>query len=83
MVGHTGPVKRPRALVVRLPDERVRLTRAIGTQLAAQVAVQLTLFEPGRTAALGTGEVHTAVVVDLMVEVLAKTARHAVVTRLR
>lgn len=85
VVGYTGPTKRPRALVVRLPDGRVRLTRAIGPRLAAQVAAQLTLSEPGRTAALGTGEVYTAVVVDLMVEVLAETTRHAVVavTRLR
>ncbi|MFI6464517.1 DNA ligase [Streptomyces sp. NPDC050538] len=83
MVGYTGPTKRPRALVVRLPDGRVRLTRAIGAQLAAQVAALLTLSEPGRTAALGTGEVYTAVVVDLMVEVLAETTRHAVVTATR
>ncbi|MFF3378157.1 DNA ligase [Streptomyces sp. NPDC002680] len=85
VVGYTGPAKRPRSLVVRLPDGRVRLTRAIGTQLAAQVAAQLTLSEPGRTARLRTGEVYTAVVVDLMVEVLADTTRHAVVsvTRLR
>lgn len=53
VVGYTGPAIRPRALVVRLPDGRVRLTRAIGAQLAAQVAAQLTLSEPGRTASLG------------------------------
>ena len=80
MVGYTGPAKRPRVLVVRLPDGRIRLTRAMGARLAAQVAAQLPLSEPGHTAALGTGEVYTAVVVDLMVEVLAETTRHDVVT---
>jgi bifunctional non-homologous end joining protein LigD len=79
VVGYTGPAKRPRALVVRLPDGRVRLTRGIGAQLAARVAALLTISEPGRKAALGTGEVYTAVVVDLTVEVLAETTRHAVV----
>jgi hypothetical protein len=43
-------------------------------------AAQLTVSEPGRTAALGTGELYTAVVVNLMVEVLAETTRNAVVT---
>ena len=80
VVGYTGPAKRPRALVVRLPDGRIRLTRAMGPRLAAQVAAQLPLSEPGQTAALGTGEVYTAVVVDLMVEVVAETTRHDVVT---
>lgn len=55
----------------------------MGARLAAQVAAQLPLSEPGHTAALGTGEVYTAVVVDLMVEVLAETTRHNVVTLTR
>jgi bifunctional non-homologous end joining protein LigD len=85
VVGYTGSAKRPRALVVRLPDGRVRLTRAIGPRLAAQVAAQVALSQPGPTARLGTGELYTAVVIDLIVEVLADTTRHGVVsvTRLR
>jgi hypothetical protein len=85
LVGYAGPAKRPRALVVRLPDGRLRMTRAIGARLASQIGVQLAVSGPGRAARLGTGESYTAVAVDLVVEVLAGTTRHAVVvaTRLR
>ncbi|MFF5307643.1 hypothetical protein ACFY5F_50730 [Streptomyces sp. NPDC013161] len=83
MVGYTGLAKRPKALVVRLPNGGIRLTRAIGARLAAKIAAQVALSEPGRTAHLKTGEEYTAVVVDLMVEVLAETTRHAVVTMTR
>ncbi|WP_210583129.1 hypothetical protein [Streptomyces sp. GESEQ-35] len=49
MTGYTGPAKRPRALVVRLPDGRIRLTRAISARLSAQVATQVAAAA-GRTA---------------------------------
>ncbi|WP_406178081.1 DNA ligase [Streptomyces canus] len=80
LVGYTGPAQRPRALVVRLPDGRLRLTRAIGARLAAQVAAQLAESGSGRATRLGTGETYTAVEVSRLVEVLAGTTRHATVT---
>lgn len=85
LVGYAGPAGRPRALVVRLPDGRLRMTRAISARLASQVGAHLAGSGPGRAARLRTGEAYTAVVVDLVVEVLAGSTRHSVVvaTRLR
>ncbi|MFI9772228.1 DNA ligase [Streptomyces sp. NPDC052415] len=80
VVGYTGPAGRPRHLAVRLPDGRVALSQALKSPLSAQVAPLLEGAGPGRQARTGGGERYRAVDVDVWVEVLAGTTRHAVVT---
>ncbi len=80
VLGYIGPVKRPRALAVRLPDGRAALSQTLAAPLAAQVAAHLAGspgFGCGRTNA---GETYSLMVPGLVVEVLAGTTRHAVVT---
>ncbi|MFD6597673.1 ATP-dependent DNA ligase [Streptomyces coelicoflavus] len=81
VVGFTGAAGRPRALAVRLPDGRVALSQRLGARLAAQVAAALVGVAPAaaRGRAAG-GESFTVAEPGLLVEVLAGTTRHAVVT---
>jgi ATP-dependent DNA ligase len=83
MVGYTGPAARPRALAVRLSDGRVALTQPLKAPLAAQVAVHLAESGPPRNARTHAGEAYTTATPGLVVEVLAGTTRHAVVTATR
>jgi bifunctional non-homologous end joining protein LigD len=85
VVGYTGPASRPRALVVRLPDGRAALTQALTAPLAARVAEHIVVSGASRRARTERGDVYGTVVPGLVVEVLAGTTRHAVVsvTRLR
>ncbi|WP_254650925.1 DNA ligase [Streptomyces sp. GbtcB7] len=84
VVGYTGPKTRPRALAVRLANGRTALTQPLSAPLAAQIAQILIAagrVEQGRT---DTGETYTRIPSGLaVVEVLAGTTRHAVVTPLR
>ncbi|MBK3643041.1 RNA ligase family protein [Streptomyces sp. MBT33] len=80
VVGYTGPAARPRALAVRLPDGRIALTQSLKAPLAAQVAVHCTASGPPRGARTRVGEPYTTTAPGLVVEVLAGTTRHAVVT---
>ncbi|WP_217212919.1 ATP-dependent DNA ligase [Streptomyces sp. AC550_RSS872] len=80
IVGYTGPAARPRALAVRLPDGRVALTQSLKAPLAAQVAVHLAASGPPRSARTRAGEPYTTAAPGPVVEVLAGTSRHAVVT---
>ncbi|WP_053084757.1 hypothetical protein [Streptomyces viridochromogenes] len=80
VVGYTGSAARPRALAVRLPDGRVALTQALEAPLAAQVAVHFAASGPPRGARTRAGEPYTTASPGLVVEVLAGTTRHAVVT---
>ncbi|QOV40210.1 DNA ligase [Streptomyces ferrugineus] len=80
VVGHTGPASRPRALAVRLPDGRIALSQALKAAPSAQMAPFLEGAGPGRQARTGGGDRYRAVDVDAVVEVLAGTTRHAVVT---
>ncbi|GHH29696.1 DNA ligase [Streptomyces lanatus] len=80
IVGYTGSAARPRALAVRLPDGRVALTQSLKAPLAAQVAVHLAASGPQRGTRTRAGEPYTAAAPGLVVEVLAGTTRHAVVT---
>ncbi|MFE2192765.1 ATP-dependent DNA ligase [Streptomyces olivaceus] len=75
VVGFTGVAGRPRALAVRLPDGRIALSQRLGAQLAALVAVA-----PAARGRAAGGESFTAAESGLLVEVLAGTTRHAVVT---
>lgn len=80
VVGFTGVAGRPRALAVRLPDGRVALSQRLGAELAAQVAAALVAVAPAARGRAAGGESFTAVESGLLVEVLAGTTRHAVVT---
>ncbi|WP_329266735.1 ATP-dependent DNA ligase [Streptomyces sp. NBC_01451] len=79
VVGYTGPATRPRSLAVRLPDGRIALTQALKAPLAAQVAARLATSGPVRTKHTG-GETYSVSDPGVVVEVLAGTTRHAVVT---
>ncbi len=80
VVGYTGPAARPRALAVRLPTGRIALTQSLTAPLAAQVAVHLAASGPPRSARTHSGEAYATTASGLVVEVLAGTTRHAVVT---
>ncbi|MFF9607540.1 DNA ligase [Streptomyces sp. NPDC014684] len=80
VVGYTGSAARPRALAVRLPDGRIALTQSLKAPLAAQVAVHFAASGPPRSSRTRAGETYTTTAPGLVVEVLAGTTRHAVVT---
>ncbi|GHD80207.1 DNA ligase [Streptomyces mirabilis] len=84
VIGYTGPKTRLRALAVRLANGRTALTQPLSAPVAAQIAQVLIAagrVEQGRT---DTGETYTRIPSGLaVVEVLAGTTRHAVVTPLR
>lgn len=80
VVGYTGPAARPRALAVRLPDGRIALSQSLEAPLAAQVAVHFAASGPSRTVRTREGDAYAVTAPGLVVEVLAGTTRHAVVT---
>ncbi|MGV9509361.1 ATP-dependent DNA ligase [Streptomyces tendae] len=80
VVGYTGPAARPRHLAVRLPDGRTALSQTLTAPLSAQVAPRLVAAGRVRRARTRAGDAYSAAQVDLVVEVLAGTTRHAVVT---
>ncbi|MGY1583797.1 ATP-dependent DNA ligase [Streptomyces sp. MN13] len=80
VVGYTGPAARPRHLAVRLPDGRTALSQSLKAPLAAEVAQLLVAAPRPRRARTAAGELYSAVDIDTVVEVLAGTTRHAVVT---
>ncbi|MGW4087046.1 ATP-dependent DNA ligase [Streptomyces sp. NPDC004822] len=81
VVGFTGTAARPRHLAVRLPDGRVALSQALTAPLAAHVAELLRGVDVGPRSRTRSGDEYRAVdAQDLVVEVLAGTTRHAVVT---
>ncbi|WP_371642736.1 ATP-dependent DNA ligase [Streptomyces mirabilis] len=81
VVGFTGATRQPRALAVRLPDGRVALSQRLTTVLAASVAPRL-VPQPER-AYTQAGDAYTPVSGEVVVEVMAGTTRHAVVTVVR
>ncbi|UXY25044.1 ATP-dependent DNA ligase (plasmid) [Streptomyces cynarae] len=80
VVGYAGPAARPRALAVRLPAGRIALSQSLKAPLAAQIAVHFAASGPSRTARTRAGEAYAKTAPGLVVEVLAGTTRHAVVT---
>lgn len=79
VVGFTGSAGRPRQLVVRLPGGIVALSQSLKAPLAAQMAQLLAgAGRPGKGRL--HGEPYTVAASDVVVEVLAGTTRHAVVT---
>ncbi|MGW2613143.1 ATP-dependent DNA ligase [Streptomyces mirabilis] len=84
LIGYTGPQTRPRALAVRLPNGRTALTQTLSAPLAAQIAQVLVAAGPAEQGRTDTSETYTRIPSGLaVVEVLAGTTRHAVVTPLR
>lgn len=81
MVGFTGTARHPKALAVRLPDGHVALSQRLTTALASVIAPRL-LPRPGR-AFRKAGDSYTPDGGDIVVEVVAGTTRHAVVTVVR
>ncbi|MFF2937951.1 ATP-dependent DNA ligase [Streptomyces mirabilis] len=81
VAGFTGTARQPRALAVRLPDGRVALSQRLTTVLAATVAPRL-VPQPGR-AYTQDDDAYTPVSGEIVVEVMAGTTRHAVVTVVR
>jgi ATP-dependent DNA ligase len=76
----TGTARQPRALAVRLPDGRIALSQRLTTALSSVVAPRL-VPQPGR-AHTQDGDTYTPVS-GQVVEVVAGTTRHAVVTVVR
>ncbi|MFE4990592.1 DNA ligase [Streptomyces mirabilis] len=84
VIGCTGPKTRPRTLAVRLPNGRTALTQTLSAPLAAQIARVLVTAGPAERGHADTGETYTRIPSGLaVVEILAGTTRHAVVTPLR
>ncbi|MFF2331987.1 DNA ligase, partial [Streptomyces sp. NPDC058103] len=84
VVGFTGSPAQPRALAVRLDDGRTVLTQRLPAALARAAAAYLAGAAPGPPAVTATGDAYTTTTVeDLIVEVLAGTTRHQVVTATR
>ncbi|MET7355372.1 ATP-dependent DNA ligase [Streptomyces mirabilis] len=81
VAGFTGTARQPRALAVRLPDGRIALSQRLTTALATQIAPYL-VPQSGRAYTQG-GDAYTPVSAEAVVEVVAGTTRHAVVTVVR
>jgi hypothetical protein len=84
VVGYTGNARRPRALVVELPDGRRALSQRLDARTATDAARYLTQAEPGGLARTGAGDPYATTSPGMIVEAAAGTTRHAVtVTRVR
>ncbi|MBW8706639.1 hypothetical protein MBT84_44145 [Streptomyces sp. MBT84] len=79
VVGYKGPALRPKALAVRLPSGRTALAQI----LATLVGSHLTASGPAGRPHSDSGDAYTVAPPGLVVEVLAGTTRHAVVTATR
>jgi ATP-dependent DNA ligase len=80
VVGYVGPASRPHSVTVRLPDGSRVLSQALTAPVAAEVARHVLDAGPGRSARTSAGEAYVTTSRGLVVEVLAGTTRHAVVT---
>lgn len=81
VAGFTGAARYPAALAVRLPDGRVALSQRLTTALASGIGPRL-VPQAGR-AFTKAGDSCTPATGDVVVEVVAGTTRHAVVTVVR
>ncbi|MFC8427998.1 hypothetical protein [Streptomyces sp. NPDC057253] len=81
VVGFTGTARHPKALAVRLPDGRVALSQRLTTALASVVGPHL-VPQAGQ-ASTNAGDTYTPAAGDVVVEVVAGTTRHSVVTVVR
>ncbi|GAX58728.1 ATP-dependent DNA ligase [Streptomyces olivochromogenes] len=81
VAGYTGTARQPQALAVRLPNGRIALSQRLTTPLATRIAPHL-VPQPERAYTQG-GDAYTPVSAEIIVEVVAGTTRHAVVTVVR
>lgn len=81
VVGFTGPARHPKSLAVRLPDGRVALSQRLTTALASTIDPRL--LPQASRAFTKAGDSYTPVDGDAVVEVVAGTTQHAVVTVVR
>ncbi|MFD7380060.1 hypothetical protein ACFY13_52015 [Streptomyces mirabilis] len=81
MAGFTSTARQPRALAVRLPDGRIALSQRLTTALATRIAPHL-VPQSGR-ASTEDGAGYRPASGEVVVEVVAGTTRHAVVTVVR
>ncbi|MFE4997705.1 DNA ligase [Streptomyces mirabilis] len=81
VAGFTGTARQPKALAVRLPDGRIALSQRLTTALATRIAPRL-VPQPER-AHTQDGDAYTSASGEIVVEVVAGTTRHAVVTVVR
>ncbi|MER6616297.1 DNA ligase [Streptomyces xantholiticus] len=80
VVGYTGAAARPRALAVRRPDGSTALSQRLAAPLSAAAARYLLSAGPGPRRRTHGGDIFTSTSADFLVEALAGTTRHAVVT---
>ncbi|MGW6361306.1 ATP-dependent DNA ligase [Streptomyces sp. NPDC055092] len=80
VVGYVGPASRPHRVAVRLPDGSRVLSQALTAPLAAEIARHVLDAGPGRRARTSAGDAYVTTSQGLVVEVLAGTTRHSVVT---
>lgn len=80
VVGYTGAAARPRALAVRRPDGSTALSQRLTAPLAAAAGLHLVPAGPGPRRRTRDGDTFTSTSADFLVEALAGTTRHAVVT---
>jgi hypothetical protein len=80
VIGYTGAAARPRALAVRLPDGRAALSQRLTAALSAAAGALLAQAAPGGRSRTHSGDTFATTSADFLVEVLAGTTRHAVVT---
>ncbi|MDQ8707574.1 hypothetical protein RCO28_34650 [Streptomyces sp. LHD-70] len=83
VVGYTGNAAHPRTVVVRLPDGRRAQSQALTAALSRRLAQHIAASGPGRRARTDDGERYTTTGSGLILEALAGTTRHAVVTVVR
>jgi ATP-dependent DNA ligase len=84
VVGFTGPHARPHALAVRLPDGRVALSQRLTSVLATRIGERLAGSSAAGHGRTLEGEPYQVLAVDgPVVEVLAGSTRHGVVTVVR
>ncbi|TXS35244.1 DNA ligase [Streptomyces sp. t39] len=80
VVGYTGARSRPRALAVRRPDGQVALSQRLTGPLAAAAAHYLQPAGARPRGRTHDGQTYTSTPTEFLVEALAGTTRHAVVT---
>ncbi|MGW8688101.1 ATP-dependent DNA ligase [Streptomyces sp. NPDC055817] len=80
VVGYVGPASRPYRVAVWLPDGSRVLSQVLSALVAAEIARRVLDAGPGRRARTSAGEAYVTTSRGLVVEVLAGTTRHAVVT---
>ncbi|MFF2518766.1 hypothetical protein [Streptomyces sp. NPDC058086] len=81
VAGFTGTARQPQALAVQLPDGRIALSQRLTTALSTRIAPRL-VPQSGRAYTQG-GDAYTPVSGEIVVEVVAGTTRHAVLTVVR